>query len=680
MDILKFEQKRYAYTKEKIADALEEAKNLLDYYGRDAMMMNRQMMKETSNDFSDEDVRAEISQNLQTYANNENRLKQSTELKNKLERLIQKPYFGRFDFQEDGYNKETCYIGIGNFLTKDPFEILVYDWRAPICSLFYEGHYGRLSYIAPEKIVSGEISLKRHFHITDTIDAFYDLEEHPSDPVLLEVLSQKRGEKMYPIVQSIQKKQNEIIRLKDIDMLLVQGVPGSGKSIIALHRMAYLLYHGKQYTHNNMMILSPNDFFKQYIDGVLPELGESTVTQFTFHEMISNHIRGEQFDYEHYMDQLIMGYHKQSDYKNSLDYVQHLRKWFIYYLKEIHNYEDISFRGKVIITKAQIKNSFLAQIDKPMEVVMNQLRDKAESAIAHDLKVLEEKVHDIVLSLKNYRLKPRQGTKKFMAHLYRQFRLQLDQTLKLDANQIFSAFKKSDFLNLKHHSGPEDLYGRLLIKLWITPEYQYKHFKYVLIDECQDYNAIQYTILKMLFKAAHITLLGDVNQTIQSKKEHNFSQMIQRVFKPENQMELSLNTCYRSTKSIVALANRYMVSEMEAIGRDGELPKVLKVNKNALKNELRRHLKGQTAIITATQKQAEYLHELLDSEYKLINKDSLNMNAPILIMPIYYAKGMEFDHVIYVRDEVHHSLQEQIDYTAITRAKHEIVLIHLMHS
>ncbi|MCH4886731.1 hypothetical protein EZV73_04085 [Acidaminobacter sp. JC074] len=690
MDILKLEQDYHQKTLTVIDKSLNKEEAFLSYLRHDARSYNKEMMEEVSTDYSDPQVRAELSQYLQSFQQKETSLKNSSNKVEKLIRMKDKPYFGRLDFKEDGYDTESLYIGISHLFDDETLDIVVYDWRSPIAGLYYENKYGRLSYESPQGMVYGDVSLKRQFYYDNkTIEAYFDLKENVVDTQLLEVLSSKGDQKLHSVVETIQERQNEIIRTDDIDLLFVKGVPGSGKSIIAMHRLAYLMYHGqKKYTSSNMLIVSPNEYFKEYIDEVLPELGEKSVSQKTFEDFLVECVGDHVETYSHHMDRVMRN--KISHFKNTENYYVLLETWFRYYLTHIHEYEDIYYHNDTIVTRQTIKSWYLRHFMKtPLSVGINQLKDKSYSHQSYMQKHVKGKVKDIVLKLNNYPLHKEEAIQRKMTLYNRAFKSRLNKSLNLKARNIYEKmFENKQVLRslvdfeipddfFIRNNNYEDQHGILLYKTWIHPVNDYKHFKYVVIDESQDYNPVQLRVIKALFPGSHFTILGDMNQTLHHHKEKHYEMQLERIFDPSHVKHLSLQTCYRSTTSITDFAGQFIEDEVKAFSRQGSQPEFIE-SKNLIRDlqaaldRLDHH--ATTAIIVHTSSEARKLSRKLKDVYAMTGYDK-SLHHKRIILPVYFAKGLEFDAVIYLNKKKDHPLHKQFAYTAATRAKHDLVFI-----
>lgn len=694
---LKNEQRYLEETIQVIHKQLKKENGFLNYIREDARKHNKEMIEETSNDYSDMDTRAELSQYLQSYQRNESNLKASTAKVKKLNIMLEKPYFSRLDFTEEGYSTEKLYIGISNLFDDDTLEIMVYDWRSPIAGLYYENKYGLLSYESPNGKVTGDVTLKRQFLFDQgRIESYYDLKDNAIDSQLLEVLSSQGNEKLHSVVETIQSKQNDIIRTEDIDLLFVKGVPGSGKSIIAMHRLAYLMYHGqKKYNAQNMLIISPNQFFKQYIDEVLPELGEQAVSQKTYEDLLVDILGNGIEPYASHMDRVMKK--RISSFKNSKEYFILLEKWFEYYLKHHHNYEDIYYNNNVLVNKDIIKNWYLRNIEKtPLSIGADQFRTKAYSEQEYLQHEVKERLKGITAKLQNYPLHTAEAVDRKLKHYNIRFKQQIKHSLKLSAKAIyFKMFENKELLRslvdfdipddfFTRSNQYEDYHGIFLYHSWIYPIQNYKQYKYIVIDESQDYNYVQLYMMKKLFKKANFTILGDMNQTLHHTKRATYHHDLEKIFKPKQMKMIELETCYRSTSSITEFANQFINTEVNAFSRSGDKPTTIKTTYDKQHIEISKAIREfsdleSIAIIVHTSHEAERLHRKLKHSFDIscMMGYRTKLDHNLVILPIYYAKGLEFDGVVYVSNQQSHHLYEQFAYTAATRAKHQLRFIEV---
>lgn len=327
-----------------------------------------------------------------------------TQLKT-VQRLEVNPYFARIDFQEGQEKPETIYIGLGSF-TNAKGKFLIYDWRAPISSIYYDGGLGKVTYQTPDGPQTVDVSLKRQFVIQDgQIQTMFDTTETIGDQMLLEVLGEKSDTQMKSIVTTIQREQNQIIRDTSAELLFVQGAAGSGKTSAVLQRVAYLLYRYRGKLNASQVIMfSPNQLFSDYIGNVLPELGEQNMVQFTFYQYVSRRVPN--IDVQNLFSQFEVvqtpTQKKVSALKNSLAFFDATKRYAGSLESAGMRFRDIKFHDDVFFSKARIKEIFYSynenyhlgnRLNATKEKLINMLNHKVESTMK--AKWVQEAVEDL---------------------------------------------------------------------------------------------------------------------------------------------------------------------------------------------------------------------------------------------------------------------------------------------
>ena len=278
----------------------------------------------------------------------------------KLNRQEYSPYFGRVDFSIKGKKSVPYYIGVNNLVKEGQELPLICDWRAPVSSLFYDYEVGKASFDAPDGKVEGDVTLKRQYDIKN--GKLYNAFESSltiGDDILKEVLSQNASKKMKTIISTIQKEQNKIIRANKEKNMLVQGVAGSGKTSIALHRIAYLLYQNKDTLKaEDVLILSPNKLFAEYIAQVLPELGEENISQMSFYRLAQTELKFLGLELEKREENLeevckFSNRLNEVAYKNSYDFFESLQLFCKNYFNFAFKPKNLSF-GNVTVTAKEM--------------------------------------------------------------------------------------------------------------------------------------------------------------------------------------------------------------------------------------------------------------------------------------------------------------------------------------
>lgn len=584
---------------------------------------------------------------------------------NRLKRQRLSPYFGRMDFREATEQYSTpYYIGIFS-LTKDGSP-LVCDWRAPVSSMYYDYEVGKAEYHAPVGIIDGEITSKRQFKIKNSeIEYVFDSNITIGDEILQKELSQNSSYSMKNIVATIQKEQNKIIRNDDDKVIFVQGVAGSGKTSVALHRAAYLLYSNKDnISANDLLILSPNNVFSEYISQVLPELGEQNIMQTSFFEIARQELMSlvpQLETREEMLSALSVGNFErlnQVAYKNSFDFYESLKTYLKTYISLKFEAKDLVF-GETKIKKQTIEELFNRKyIDKTPAIRVSWIADY----IVDQLNVGKnaEAIYPRVKKL----LYPMLGVND-ISLIYADF---LD---KIGMNFSFGSNGKVN---------NEDVAPLLFIKDYILGIAPYKQIKYLIVDEMQDYSPVHFDLIEKVFNC-NKTVLGDINQCIE------------KVITPDDLEKTAqlcgasrvvyMNKTYRSTYEITEFAEKLKGIECDKVARHGEKPEIKTFENKYLELEYIKQKIDECseyntiAIITKTQQQANEYYAMLGEydELSLMNENSTI--SKLMIMPASLSKGLEFDVVIIPNassDNYKSFMDKNLLYVSCTRALHKLYL------
>lgn len=646
---------------------------------------------------------------------------------NKYKRIIDKPYFGRFDFQEDEEEKEKVYIGYHNVMNDETYEVLVYDWRAPIASVFYRNELGRASYHAPCGEIEGEVFLKRQYEIErGELKYFFDCSLTITDELLKDALGHNASSHMKNIVETIQKEQDLAIRDKTNDLLIVQGVAGSGKTSIAMHRIAFLLYDriNEGLTNNNIVIISPNQLFGEYIASVLPELGEENVSNLTMEEIFAIcfgssmriRMRNSQLEY------MITNKHRHKvrstiAFKGSSVFIEILDRLIKYYEEELVPFEDIYYAGKLIERKEDLKAQFL---DNAIGMAIGKRLDRIQRGLIKKINILEkEKRKELMKELEHdsrYAFEEERECNTRLSALRQEVMEQMKQFTKVNVFKLYEMLFKdkvlfkqlSQGLKLPKHienmciytarnlredlASYEDGMALLYLKLKIEGRNDFPQIKQVLVDEAQDYYPLHYKILGEVFRGAQYTILGDICQTIEKTETESLYDEIIRILKPNNALKLKLTKSYRSSYEISQLANRLRGDDGTSIAfeRHDEAPVIAQQeNLHQLYEWMVDKVKDYrvegfetTAVLCKSQKEVNSVYsklsKMLPDVYKLSPEDTV-LEKGVLVMPIYLAKGLEYDTVIVYeanRENYNEAADKQLLYIAATRALHRLALCY----
>ncbi|MBC9784072.1 ATP-binding domain-containing protein [Heliobacterium chlorum] len=648
----------------------------------------------------------------------------------KYKKIIDKPYFGRFDFKEDGYDLvEPIYVGLHTVIDSATQQVLVYDWRAPISSIFYRYELGLAAYQAPLGLVAGDVQRKRQYKIQRSeLVYFFDCNILINDEFLQDILSQNASAKMKNIVETIQKEQDTIIRDRENDLLIVQGVAGSGKTSVALHRIAFLLYDGlkSNLASHNILILSPNALFNKYISQVLPDLGEENVVQTTFDDIAGDFFAGSvQLETRSSHLEAIIQSQTESErnertdayqFKGSQAFVTLLERLIRYYEHRLIPFQDVYYNGVVVETRQQLKNRFLNdKIGMPMAIRLARMEktilDKIHPVQKERLKKLEAIVatsegHELeikpfsrLLSMKEakaFRERLRAFTRIDYHKLYQQLFLQpklffsLARGLNLprDIERIITATAEA----LKNGQVRyEDCAPLLYLKLRVEGSHLFSDIKQVVIDEAQDYTPIHYEVFKILFKDVKYTVLGDYHQSLERQVDETIYDDVIQILGVAKTIKLFLRKGYRSSYEINRFARHVLGTDEDSLAfqrHEAEphvvpFPSMGEMDEAVLQEATSFIQQGfsSVAIICKSQMQAEQVYHRLSRKapLRLIRPHEGTLEKGIQIISAHTAKGLEFDVVLlYGADKKTYGndFDRRLMYVACTRALHRLHIYH----
>lgn len=661
----------------------------------------------------------DINNQVSSYISTLNRMDQ-------LKRMKGAPYFGRFDFkEEDSDETEKIYIGIANLIDENMHEIRVYDWRAPISSIFYQYELGDALYNSPAGTVRGAVSLKRQYKILNSrLKYYFDCSIKIDDEMLQEILSRNSSDKMKSIVETIQKEQDKAIRDEENELLIVQGTAGSGKTSIAMHRIAYLLYQGvgSGLTSDNILVISPNSIFSSYISSVLPELGEENVNQIIFDQLALS-ILGDNKkiqDRNSFLESVTAMRNpierQACSFKGSRAFIEMLDRFVAYFERNMIDFEDIYYNGRIIQTKQELKNFFLnnkiqipitQRLKRIENMIFDKIRplqksrlDKIEKVVQKsDVPDFEVKSLSRLLSFKQFKVLSSQIKRftnsdylelyKYLFNNKNTFR-KLSDGLKLPENidDIIERTKTNMETDFIHY---EDRSALMYLKLKLEGSNFFPDIRHVLVDEAQDYYPIDYEILKLLLKYCKFTILGDINQTIEKGCDMSIYDHIMQTLCKRKSLKLILSKSYRSSVEINNF-NRRMLNDSQSgefFERHGAEPKIVfnetkQMMIESINHEIKACIKEgyeTIAIICRNCFEAKSLYNMIDDnkKIKLIIEGDEKIEKGIMIIPSYMAKGLEFDTVLVYdvsSDNYYDELDKRLLYIACTRALHKLTLFY----
>ena len=587
----------------------------------------------------------------------------------KLFKIQNNPYFGSIIFRANDRNvDDTVYIGITH-VEDDNNNYYVHDWRSPICNLFYDYEVGPAKYKAPMGEIEGNVKRKRQYTIKDAkLVHIFDNNINIDDELLQEVLASESSDKMKNIVNTIQAEQNKVIRNTDDRNLIVQGIAGSGKTSVALHRIAFLLYKIDNLKSNNVLIFSPNKIFSIYISNVLPELGEDNTMQTTINDFLDMEIK----EYNHV--ETFTSFIERS-YSNREDFM------FIKYKQSDQIYDDIDEYIDNMCDKARfLDDLFTRDYDYTKDELNYMLNVRYNKfPLGERINFMAEKISD--LNCKGNKSK----TKTIIKQLYE--RVNIDNSLvKIYIDFFKSKYSKfnrdiTDSMSDKSMINYDDacLYVYMKCKIY---GYNYNtYIKQIVIDEAQDYSMGQLKLIKKIFKNADYTILGDVNQTINPYYKYNSLEDLLKIFDDGRYIEL--NKTYRSTEEIIEYSNLVLgLNHVTAIRRNESRP-VIKKSENNLYEDMVLDIEecvknGKSlAIITKNEQECDKIYKMFrDKGLSKIDNSSKVFNRDKVVVPVYMAKGLEFDNVIIYTDKFNKYTNEEkyLYYVAIPRAQHRLIV------
>lgn len=617
-----------------------------------------------------------------------------------LEKMIKSPYFARIDFKFDDEDEfEKIYIGRSSLRKNSYQEMYVYDWRSPIASVFYRFMTGEAFYDAPCGRVTGELNLKRQYEIKNgKLEYFFDSDVQIVDEFLRQLLSQNTTAKMKAIVETIQHEQDVVIRDMENDLLMVQGVAGSGKTSIALHRAAYLMYQGLQtkLSANNIMIISPNSIFEQYISNVLPELGEDNVISSVFEDILSELLNGRKIQSRNdFLENLIVNSKYKEISRNSIEFKtssffrEILDQFLIDIPRQWIEFEDVYYEGKCVVSRQILKDKILGRTETPLGIKLEQLEDYILEQIFGTGKGRGHKEEKNLI---------KQEIQKFIkidiVELYKILFSNEAYFYSLLQNSNLSQGIKSIWEYTRENLEADRLYyddaiaiAYLYLKIYGTNKY--KNIKQVVIDEAQDYYPLQYEIFNLLFSNAKFTILGDMKQTLAKKEDISFYEQIQKILNKKKSSLIMLDKSFRCTNEILNFSLKFIEqsSQIKSFNRNGDSPKVyIADNSEIFIDEIVKEInlcqeKGFQSIclICKTEKNSIYLFNKIKHklDIQLIKNGSVSDLQGVFILPVYMSKGLEFDAVLICdadSQNYHDEDDKNLLYVACTRALHKLSL------
>lgn len=597
----------------------------------------------------------------------------------RLTKILAIPYFGRIDFLEKKENSKVMpiYIGIHTFYDPESRATLIHDWRAPVSSMFYDHELGEAGYRSPSGEIKGVISLKRQYRIRGgKMEFMIESALTVHDDILQKELSSNADDKMKNIVATIQREQNWIIRNEDIRTLIIQGVAGSGKTSIALHRIAYLLYTFRDsISSKDILIISPNKVFSDYISNVLPELGEETVPETSMEQILSG-VLEHKYKYQTYFGLVNELLEKPSSslidriaYKASFGFISELDKFILHIENTYFKAADVKLTKYITIPAPFIEEQYLRfnrypirrRFDAMADYMLDMLKIQYTFTVTTTGRNLLKKEIRLMFAGNND------------IQVYKDF-------FKWTNNP--GMFKMRKGHTLEYSDLAPLAYLHLALEGNGNQPFRVKH---LLIDEMQDYSPIQYKVIQKLFPCRK-TVLGDAGQSV-NPYGSSTAETIQKSLTASEIMKLCKS--YRSTFEITDFAQKiHPNAELEPVARHGEKPQILQFGSAVeelsgimgLISTYRKSGYKSLGIICKTEQQARKMADMLKSyanDISFLSSQSSAFVQGIVITSAHMAKGLEFDEVIIPQTD-ERNYRSEIDksmlYVAVTRAMHRLTL------
>ena len=708
----------------------EKLKNVLNYLKNQTKELEEKIKTGLDKSSSDEYIKSHLkyifSENLE-----------------KVKNAKEKPYFARVDFKENNTEGiENLYIGKNSIIDSVTGKSIIVDWRSQIANLYYEGRIGDAEYSCQVGKITGEIFLKRQFFISlGMLEKYIDIDVTTNDVMLQTALEGNADKRLKNIVSTIQEEQNRIIRAEMYKPLIVQGVAGSGKTTIALHRIAYLIYnYEKEFNPEEFLIIAPNKFFLNYISNVLPDLGVDKVRQYTLEELAFKLI-GKNFKISEGNEKLVKIVNskidadtdviiQESKLKSSMIFKDLLGK----YLKNIEEQytpkEDLVIKGVKIITKEEVYNLFINEyqihsydrriyeIKKHIQSALNKkipaivekiaarrnLEIKTEISKLTDENEVYNKRIEIYEKYEELIKELEKGGKKHIEkyfnlgsllksplEYYKNFITMLSPGCDIDEKVL--EYLKNNTMSIlnKNEISFEDISALLYIKYKIFGISEKISLKHIVIDEAQDYGILLFWVLKKILNSNSLTILGDIAQGVHYYRGvNNWNELIKNVFENIDVGYQKLEKTYRTTQSIMSVANhvieklnnKEIVLGVPVSKKGDNVNFIKKDNIDEIIEDIDKRIESyidkgynSIAIIGKTDKECENIFKNIKKYRKdvvLIQSKDSEYNAGVLVIPSYLAKGLEFDVVIIANATEENYKETEIDikllYVGITRA------------
>lgn len=615
-------------------------------------------------------------------------------------KLKEAPYFGKVTFKEDDNIPEEIYIGRYGLTLEDSYEPVVVDWRAPIASLFYKGSLGEATYNTPAGEMNADIIGRKQLIIKKgQLKGVFDSALDVKDEILQMVLTENSSDKLKDIVMTIQKEQDEIIREDRNKVIVVNGVAGSGKTTIALHRVSYLLYNFRKQLGDKVLIFGPNDVFMDYIAQVLPSLGESNIAQSTFENFAKEEIGivNEPIkEFSRYVEDVIDGNTSELEeykYKSSQEFVKFLDEKISVLNKEYFNIQSVKFDGEEIVSVDEIKELFegyykdmplFRRSEKIRRILTSKIKDKRDElyyALLKEIKEKKEKLSEEELKIESNNLEfLRRMRIREIVRMVMNSREELDSWINHES--VVELYKN---MTNTRSLGYMDLSAILYLMVKLEGKKLKREIKHIVIDEAQDYSYLQFEVIKEITGCKSYTIVGDSNQRLIDTNEECAMINLEKVFTDQefDIKNFSLNKSYRSTQEIMEYANKFLdeekivplvrrgesVMEEEVFDESEFIDTVISIIEDYEEDNCE-----NIAIIFKGRNELRRYAPLIKERISIQNLDNEEIiyKGGKVLIPAYLAKGLEFDGAIIIEED---EIQPLIKYIMCTRALHRLAVV-----
>ena len=691
---------------------LENEKNHL----KESILLLNQTIKDEIADVNTLKKKAKGNDDIwQTIYNKEFRIK-------KLNDSLERPYFARIDFQNtNDPKKRQFYIGKRGLMRNGT--IIITDWRAPVSSLYYDGNIGNCNYLSPEGLVNGTMSLKRQFDIEDgKLLSYYDIDLVTGDKLLESYLKKNNDNRLKTIVSTIQKEQNDVIRRKISENIIVDGVAGSGKTTVALHRIAYLVYnYSKTINEDRYLVIGPNPVFLKYIKTVLPNLDVSGVSQYTFEDFARTYLN-ESININSSVLKAAKNIDKKPLYnldkfKSSMKYQNMLNNFFEDFVVSLTQ-SDLKLGDFIVLNSHVIKKifnnvdksySFDNRIEHTIRRMINFIKEHNNYILSNYIDYESEvfqKASNKTLIKKQF-VKDRDTIKRNCVNEVRKYFSKIKMNVTMLYKQFINEINNYNFFNYKYIDilqketlksirnksyDFEDLAALIYLKKRLSPNNYYQKYRHIVIDEAQDLGEFNFYILKEIFESATFSIFGDLAQSIYDYRSIDNWNIVNNIMFNNRAEIIRFNKSYRTTRQIMNVADNIAkkmgLSVSEMVLREGPFVNYPKPNNKAEYiinriNNLKTKYKT-IVVISKTDEESRIINEELRNKglaipNVTINDDLTEKKYNICTISNQLAKGLEFDAVIISDASVYeetNSLDMKLLYVAITRALHELDIIN----